>query len=311
MAAATAVVVTLLLGVKQELHTLVGRIERKELLATLRLLLIAIVLLPVLPDQGYGPWQALNPYRIWWMVVLIAAISYVGYFAIKIVGGKRGILLTGLLGGMVSSTAVAVNFAKLARDKRAAGDLVAAGIVLAAATMFPRVLIVASVIAPPLLAQLVWPLLAATAIAVAGAVALGARIQSSPATDDRGAEPRNPLDLKFAVQFGLLLAAVMVLTRGFAEWLGDVGLYIIAVLSGVGDVDAITLSLAAMVDRGEAAAALAAAAVLAAAATNTAVKPALAAAIGGWRLGLRAALPLAVAVAAGGLTLWLTPAAAG
>ena len=147
-AAATAVVATLVLGFKPEMHELLERIERPELLATLRLLLISVVLLPILPDRGFGPWSAVNPYSIWWMVVMVAAISYVGYFGIRLLGSERGLLITGLFGGLVSSTAVTASFARLGKDQSREGqELVAAGIVLASATMFPRMLVMTTVVA--------------------------------------------------------------------------------------------------------------------------------------------------------------------
>ncbi|MCG8695509.1 MAG: MgtC/SapB family protein, partial [Minwuiales bacterium] len=124
-ASAAAVVVAILLGIKPELHGILQRMDRTELLASLRLLLLSVVVLPVLPDQGYGPWQALNPYRIWWMVVLIAAISYAGYLSIRLIGTRRGILLTGLLGGLASSTAVTLSFARLAQRGAARPELLA------------------------------------------------------------------------------------------------------------------------------------------------------------------------------------------
>ena len=127
-ASSTAVVVTLLLGFKPELHGIIRGLERLELLATLRLLLISVVLLPVLPNAGYGPWQAFNPYRTWWMVVLVAGISYIGYFAIRVLGEKRGILLTALCGGLVSSTAVTVNLARHAKNQTATPNLLTAGV---------------------------------------------------------------------------------------------------------------------------------------------------------------------------------------
>jgi|SRR5579863_4328102 len=107
VAASAAVVVTLILGFQVEPHRLVAHIERQELSATRRLLLISVVMLPVLPDRGFGPWTAINPYQIWWMVVMIAALSYLGYFAMKFLGERRGVLLTGLLGGMLSSIVAA------------------------------------------------------------------------------------------------------------------------------------------------------------------------------------------------------------
>src|SRR5579859_2201266 len=132
-ASAVAVVVTVPLGFKPELHELLRRIDRAELLATLRLLLISLVMLPILPNRDYGPWHAFNPYRIWWMVVLVAGISYVGYFATRLFGKQRGVLLAGVFGGLASSTAVAVAFAR--REERAPAEvnLTSAGIVIASA----------------------------------------------------------------------------------------------------------------------------------------------------------------------------------
>jgi hypothetical protein len=114
IAAAGAVVTALLLGIKPALHEFVERIEPEELNAVLKLLLMTIVLLPVLPDRGFGPWKALNPYELWWMVVLIATMHFVGYVAVKLVGEQRGIPLAGLAGGLIASTAVAVSFSRRA-----------------------------------------------------------------------------------------------------------------------------------------------------------------------------------------------------
>jgi uncharacterized membrane protein (DUF4010 family) len=110
VAAAGAVVTALLLSSKPILHHWLGTLRRRELSAGLQLLLLSVVVLPLLPDQGYGPWQTLNPYRIWWMVVLIAAMSFVGYFAVKEVGARRGAVFTGLFAGLASSTALTLHF---------------------------------------------------------------------------------------------------------------------------------------------------------------------------------------------------------
>lgn len=104
IASSAAVVITTILGFRIELHSLVAHIEREELTATMRLLLITVVVLPILPERGFGPWKAINPYQIWWMVVLIAGLSYVGYFANKFLGETRGLMVTGLFGGLTSST---------------------------------------------------------------------------------------------------------------------------------------------------------------------------------------------------------------
>jgi uncharacterized membrane protein (DUF4010 family) len=116
IAAAVAVVTTIILGIKPALHGWLAKLTRIELKAALKLLLISVVLLPALPNAGYGPWNALNPYRIWWMVVLIASISFAGYVATRVFGDKRGAALTGVFGGLASSTALTLHFARLARQ---------------------------------------------------------------------------------------------------------------------------------------------------------------------------------------------------
>ena len=240
-AAAGAVVTTALLSLKPVLHGWLRRIESLQLFAGIKLLLISVVVLPVLPDQGYGPWQALNPYQIWWMVVLIAAISFAGYVAMRAAGVRRGVLLTGLLGGLASSTATTVTLARLQRgtDLRA---LLAAGIVAASAIMFPRILLEVAVVNRALLAPLVLPLALMTAIAVVSALWLAHHSRTS--STEPIPQVRNPMELIPALQFGLFLAVVMLLTHGLNEWLGERGLYLLAAISGVADVDAITLSLA-------------------------------------------------------------------
>ncbi len=304
VAASTAVVVTMVLGFKPELHHLLQRIERQELLDTLRLLLISVVLLPVLPDRGFGPWLVFNPYRLWWMVVLVAGISYAGYFGIKLLGRKRGVLATGLLGGLVSSTAVAVSMARRGKDEPEMQDLLAAGVVTAAATMFPRMLVIVFAISPILAAHLLWPLLSASLAAFVTAAWYAWR---SGREKLRGGgeelKASNPLELRMALQFGLLLAVIMVLARAVREWMGIPGLYGLAAVSGLVDVDAITLSVASMAKNGETTTAIAAAVILIPAAVNTAVKPVLVTAICGARMGFRVAAPLFVALLAGALGL--------
>ena len=131
LAVSTAVVTTMLLQFKATLHGWLKKLEERELHAALQLLLISVVLLPILPDHGYGPWQALNPYEIWWMVVLIAGISFIGYFIMKIAGPGRGVLLTAVAAGMVSSTALTLHYARLSRKQENMKNLLASGILIA------------------------------------------------------------------------------------------------------------------------------------------------------------------------------------
>jgi len=271
VASSTAVVVTLLLGFKPELHGIIRRIERLELLATLRLLLISVVLLPVLPNAGFGPWQAFNPYRTWWMVVLVAGVSYVGYFANRVLGEKRGILMTALCGGLVSSTAVTVNLARHAKDRAAVPNLLAAGVATATAMMFPRMLVVVGAVSLPLARSLAKPLLSAGLLVLAAAVWFSSR--SGTVSEEASDEPRNPLDLRIALQFGLFLAITMILAQGANRAMGNQGMNVLAVLAGLVDVDAISLSCASMVSQGQLPIEAAADAVLLATATNTMLKP--------------------------------------
>jgi uncharacterized membrane protein (DUF4010 family) len=241
VAAASAVVTMLLLGIKPTLHEFVERIEREELNAVLKLLLMTIVLLPVLPNRGFGPWHALNPYELWWMVVLIATMHFVGYVTVKLVGEQRGIPLAGLAGGLITSTAVAVSFSRLARNAPAASRLLAAGIVLASATMFVRVIVVVGVIEPKLLVLLAWPFGGAALTGFAAAALLWRHKHTPPAAKQE-VIARNPFEFGMALKFGLLLAVVMIAARALKEWVGDAGIYLLSLLSGLADVDAVTLS---------------------------------------------------------------------
>ena len=269
-AGAAAVVVTILLGSKPEMHGLLERADRAEVAAVLKLLLISVVLLPILPDQGYGPWQTLNPYKIWWMVVLIAAISFCGYVAIRVLGSEKGVLLTALLGGLVTSTATAINLARLGAKRKSGHRLLAAGVLLASGTMFMRMLLVSAVIEP----AVAWRLLPAMLGALAGCygTAFLAWRKAHPQTADDTLLPKNPFEFWVAVQFGLLLAMIFLLSQALKAWLGSPGLYILAAVSGLGDVDAITLSYSSLVSNGETSLAIAGLGMMIAAASNSVVK---------------------------------------
>ncbi len=300
ISAAAAVVTATLLSLKPVLHRWLRHLEPAELYGALKLLLISVVLLPVLPNKGYGPWEALNPYAIWWLVVLIAGLSFTAYFAMKIAGPRRGIILTSLLGGMVSSTAVTLSFSRIGKHG-VLSRLLAAGVIAASATMFPRILLEVAVVNPQLLPHLVLPLGVMTLIAYAGAGWFWFR----QADGNELAEPplRNPFELLPALQFGLLLALVMLLSKAFYAWLGEQGIYLLTVLSSVGDVDAIVLSLARMAEV-ELADELAARAIVLAAVINTVVKGGLVFLVAGGKMGWRVAVVFLCTLAAGSGTLF-------
>jgi uncharacterized membrane protein (DUF4010 family) len=300
IAAAGAVVVSLLLGVKPIVHRWVAQIEYEDLLAVLKLLIMSVVLLPVLPDHGFGPWQALNPYELWLMVVLVAGVSLIGYVLMKFSGARQGILAASLAAGLVSSTAVAVSYARLA--KRAPGQerLFACAIVLASAIMFPRILLVTAVINSALLPALAVPLGLASVAALGGSALLWRRAPAQAEGHDLVL--RNPFEFGVALKFGLILAVIMVLSRGLQGWLGDAGVLALSFVSGLADVDAINLTLSQMAGQ-SLTPALATLGITVAAMTNTAVKAGIAWSIGGARVGRQTAAVLGSAVGAAALGL--------
>lgn len=300
IAASSAVVATLLLGLKPILHGWLARLTEGELLAALKLLLISVVLLPLLPDRGFGPWGAFNPYLAWWMVVLVSGLSFLGYFAIKLAGPSRGIMVTSLLGGLVSSTAVTLNLARYARDVRYSPALLAAGVLAACSIMFPRVLIEAGAVHAELIPILLPPLALMTLVTLGGAIYLWRGIQPQ---EPVGQTPLpNPFELGKAIQFGLLLVFITVLASAAEAWFGQAGLYALALASGLADVDALTLSVAKLSLNGLEPE-IARNTILIAAITNTIVKAGLALALGGLQLGKRVAAISLAAIALGLATL--------
>lgn len=240
LAASVAVVVALLLSLKARLHGALRKLSEAELSGALKLLFISVVLLPALPNEGYGPWQAFNPYTTWWMVVLIAGIGFAAYVAIRLLGTRHGLMVTALLGGIVSSTAMTITLARLNTEKLR--PALAAGLLATSALMFPRVLLEVGLINRALLPSLLAPMVTAGLIYSAGALFYYLRAGQQP---QGGAEPplKNPFELGPALRFAGLLVVILFLVEGAQRLLGDTGIYLVALLSGLTDVDAITLSL--------------------------------------------------------------------
>ena len=300
IASSAAVVVTMILGFRIELHSLVAHIEREELTATLRLLLITVVMLPILPNRAMGPWQAFNPYEMWWMVVMIAILSYAGYFANKFLGARRGMIVTGLFGGMTSSTAVTLTISPIARERAEEREVVAAAILAASAIMFPRMLVVAAIVKPELATDLAPALTAASLVTAAFAGWFAWRSRKTKIEQPNSElQTRNPLDFWFALKFGLLLTVIMVASRAAQTLLGNRGLVTFAGISALADVDAITLSISSMVKQGQTGLEAGAVAILIAAAINTLVKPALMTFFAGLAAAIRVWIPLLLALAGG------------
>ncbi|MDN2481529.1 MgtC/SapB family protein [Vibrio agarivorans] len=303
LAAAAAVITAVVLDNKKELHQALQRLQEYELDAALRLLLISIVLLPLLPNQTYGPWGALNPYEIWWMVVLIASISFVGYFAIKIGGTKRGILFTSVFAGLSSSTALTLQFSHLSREQPPMSPLLASGILLSCGTMFPRLLVVLSVINPQLIPRLSPIVLTMMITLYLPAWWIWRTCKGD--TVEPTNKQSNPLALQSALFFGAVLAMIMLLSHALSEWFGSAGILILSAVSGMTDVDAISLTLGRQstvsLDMD-----IAVFGILIAASVNTLVKMGLVIAIGDKKLGYRIAPVMMLSVLFGGVIYWLS-----
>jgi uncharacterized membrane protein (DUF4010 family) len=296
-AAAAAVVMTLLLGFKSEFHSAIAKLDRTELLATLQLAALAAVLLPLLPNRDLGPWDSVNPRVIGVLVLLVAGLSYVGYFAVRVLGPRLGLTLTALLGGLSSSTAVTVAYARRAREEPAHRLVLGAGIAVAAATMVPRLVVEITAVNPALLKPLLPTFATLLLVPLAAALWLvGRRRDGVP-----GGELKlsNPLQLRAALGFGALLIVLFVATEGLRRALGDAGTYAIAAVAALLDVDAVTLALAEDAARGTLAATTAQRAIVLAVLVNTGVKAVLAAALGGRQLLRSASAVLGAALLAG------------
>lgn len=296
LAAASAVVITSLLGFKPLLHGWMKKLEQHELHATLKLLLISVVMLPILPDQDYGPWAAFNPYQIWWMIVLITGISYLGYFAIKIGGNQHGPVLTGALGGLVSSTAVTLNLSKLSTQYPDMENVPAAGILTACATMFARTLLLTSLMNPTVFLALSPALLVMSIFTYLVAFLLWRNGQGFRVIEEITLE--NPFQLGMALKFGAFLVVIMLLSKLLTVYFGDMGTYFLAAASGLADVDPITLSMSKMSNDGLNVH-VAAQAILIAVSVNSSIKGIFSWVIGGPALALRVGGALIGAVALG------------
>jgi len=305
LAVMLGVLTTMLLYFKPELRGLSQSLTRQDLFSFLQFAALSFVILPVLPDQNYGPYNALNPYQIWLMVVLISGISLAGYIALRLTGGRHGVLLLGLLGGLVSSTATSMVYARHARSP---GMLpLAAVVILAANLVVPvRLAVVAGVVSPAILPLLLPALGGALACGAIGTVYWWRKLREQP--ELAAPEIRNPTEIRTALGFGLLFGVVLC----FSAWLSDVagsrGLYAVALVSGLTDVDAITLSALRLYDLGNLQALQAVSAIVLALVSNIAFKLGLVFALGGGALARRCAPTMLATAAGAGIVVVLLPA---
>jgi uncharacterized membrane protein (DUF4010 family) len=308
LAVGLAIITSATLAFKEPLHGLVQKVGRDDIYAGLKLLIATFIVLPLLPNRTVDPLDALNPYNLWLLVILISALSLVGYVAVRMLGQTRGTALTGIFGGMVSSTAVTLAFSKRSREAHDGdlGDALAAGILLAWVVMFVRVLVEVAVVNTTLLSQLVRPLAAmAVVAAVAGMFYLrrGATV-SSRAVRESEVPLTNPFSLTSAIKFAAFFAVVLVVVAVVKRTMSGQGMYVVAGLAGLTDVDAITLSMAGYAKTGGDPA-VAVNAITIGALSNTVVKGAMVATLGTAALRRRIVVATAAVLAAGILVLFL------
>ncbi len=243
LAAALGVAILILLSFKPQLHELAEAITYEDIYATIKFAVVSLIVLPILPNRTFGPppFDVLNPYNIWWMVVLISAISFAGYVLMKLLDAGRGIGLTGILGGIVSSTAVTLSFSGRSKLSAPMVPALALGIILAWSVMFARVLVEVLAVNRPLLGAL-WPPMAAGLATGLLYSYLLYRHEGSMRTEDIAFS--NPFELMPAFKFGLIYAAVLLIVRSAETYFGTTGIYVSSLLSGTVDLHAITLSMA-------------------------------------------------------------------
>lgn len=308
-AVAVGGVSVLLLYLKEPMHRAVGAMSERDVTAVMQFALVTMVVLPVLPNRAFGPYDVLNPFRIWLMVVLIVAINLAGFVAHKLTAARTGALLGGVVGGLVSSTATTVSYARRSRAEGGAAASAAAlatlVIMVASTIALLRVLVEVAVVAPrqfvrvgaPLGALLGWMLLLS-----ALAWWRGRHIQAGKVP-----EAENPAELKPALVFGVVFALVTLAVAFVKERFGDAGLYPVALLSGLTDVDAITLSTASLAAQGRLETGVTARLVLLAVLANIAFKGGCALVLGSAALRRLLGLYFGLTLAGGAAILLLWP----
>ncbi len=295
VAIAAAVSMTVLLALRTQLHSWLSRVTWDEIRAGLILMVMSFLLLPILPNRAIDPWGAVNLHEVWLLTIMMALISFTGYVAVRMFGDLLGIIVTAAAGGLASSTATTLTFARLGRDQPGAVNLLVGGILISGAVMALRVGVIASALNPNLLGPLAVAL--GTATATLGAIAMLFVFGMGARPGDH-AKPKltiaNPLVVGTSIKLSAFIIVVMLAAELVQQVWGNTGVLAVAALSGIADVDAITLSMARM-DTTEQ---LATEAILMAVAVNTASKASMAAWVGGKAVGLRVGLASAIAIAA-------------
>lgn len=307
VAIAVGVGTTILLQFKEQLHGLAKKVGDRDIRAVLQFAIITFIVLPVLPDQTYGPFDVLNPHRLWLMVVLVVGISLAGYVAYRMIGGRHGTAVAGLLGGVISSTATTVSYARRMKDAVDPAAILPgtlAVLLVATAVMYARVIVLIAVSAPTHAVTIGAPLGAIGVLTILLAVAALARVR-----DGAGAAPdhENPAELRGALIFAAMYGTVILVVAAAKHYFGDAGLYVAAGLSGLTDMDAITLSSTRLAERGRLEPETVWRALMLASVSNLAFKTWVVWGLGGRRLAGRLAIWFGIIALASGAVLVFWP----
>lgn len=241
IAAIIAIVLALFLSLKIKLHTFVETVSDEDITAVLKLGIVTIIILPLLPDRYFGPFQTFNLRVLWYMVIFVAALSFVGYILTKYVGVKRGISLTSLFGGLVSSTALAYSFSKRSKVSEMVSSNLAAGIIIASTIVFPKVFLEILVVNKNLI-SFIWIQL--LLLMLSGLIISRIFWNKSKTNTVGEITLKNPFELKSALLFGLIFGVILFLSKLSQYYLGEGGSYLLSIIAGLTNIDAITLSMA-------------------------------------------------------------------
>lgn len=296
--------VAVLLHLKPQLHEWATRIGDADFKAVMQFVLISLVIQPILPNQFFGPFAVLNPYRIWLMVVLISGISLSGYVIYRVFGQRVGLLASGILGGLISSTATTVSYARRSREVPAMAGMAAFVIMVATTVLYFRILVIIGSTAPGFLPKAGWPL---TVMFVAMGLIAWAAWRSDHDTNVPLPEQSNPTEMKTALVFAAIYAVVLVAVAAAREYLGERGLYVVGALSGLTDMDAIALSISQMVTSGRIEARMGWRIIVVASLSNLAFKAAIVGALGPGKLLRKISGLFGAGFVVGALVVWLWP----
>jgi uncharacterized membrane protein (DUF4010 family) len=302
IALAVCAALGLLIAAKPASHAFTEKLKSEDIRVSLQFLVVSGLILPMVPNHGFGPSDVINPYKIWWMVVLISGLGFAGYLGMRLLGTRAGVIVTGIAGGMASSTATTLALSRTSRQYPALSGSLSIGILLASTIMFARVWVIVFALLPVLAAELILPF---CLMALPGVLMLlFSMLTSGKRTTIDMPEITNPLTLSVAVKFALLYGAVILLVSLSQRWSADQGTYVIAFLSGLTDMDAIALSMIDLVKLDRMQNLQASDCIVIAAIANTLFKAGFAMAIGSPKLRLSTGIGMGSMVIAGALAIW-------